>query len=421
MTSPPDRARGNGSRPSGPPKLPPLHCPRCGAAAEDLSGCAPCRAEGVGVNPVPPPADLSGLSLADFPGGPWGWPSAMPVPGPPVTLGEGATPHLALEGPNGSNGADGADGTGLWLKYEGANPTGSHKDRAMAVGAAAARAAGADTVVAASSGNAGASAAAYAARAGLRCVIFTTDRVPGPLRAQIDALGAIRVVRRDLAARNAAMREAVERFGWYPLTSFVAPSPGGNGYANEGYKSVAYEIARDFGDRAGTVVVPTSRADLLAGIGRGFRELREAGLLGRLPRLVAAEPAGAAPFTAALARAGRAEQERVRVASVPSPAFSLGEETPCWQGLDALWRSDGSAVAVPTEDFMAEHRALGAGGIFLEPSSAVAVAAARGLAREHRDGAVIAIGTATGLKDTASVAGAGAAAAGLPELAELTA
>ncbi|MFF4226340.1 pyridoxal-phosphate dependent enzyme [Streptomyces abikoensis] len=393
----------------------PLHCPRCGAAAQDFSGCAACREEGIGANPVPPLADLSGLSLETYPGGPWGWPSALSAPvGDPVTLGEGGTPLVSL--PEG-----GPDG--LWVKYEGANPTGSHKDRAMAVGVAAALAAGADTVAAASSGNAGAAVAAYAARAGLRCVVFTTGEVPGPLRAQIDALGAVRVVRDGTAARNAAMREAVERFGWYPLTSYATPAPGGNAYANEGYKSVAYELARDvpgLREGAGTVVVPTCRADLLSGIARGFRELRAAGLVAGAPRLVAAEPAGAAPYTAALALAGRAEQERVSVDPSPSPAFSLGESRPVWQGLDALWGADGTALAVPTEEFMAEHRTLGARGLFLEPSSAVGVTAARRVLRHAAAGGgpVVVIGTATGLKDTASVGGP-AVEERVPELAEL--
>ncbi|GAU69679.1 threonine synthase [Streptomyces sp. NBRC 110611] len=373
---------------------------------EGFGGCRSCAAEGIGVNAMPPLADLTGLDLAGYPGGPWGLPAALPVPGPPVTLGEGNAPNIRLrQDPDGGrdgggHGARRARPAGeLWLKYEGGNPTGSHKDRAMAVGVAAALACGADTVVAASSGNAGAAAAAYAARAGLRCVVFTTEAVPAGLRAQIDALGAERVVHRGtVPERNAAMARAVEEFGWYPLTSFSAPSPGGNRYANEGYKSVAYELARDFaGRRIDTVVVPTSRADLLAGIGRGFRELAGAGLIAREPRLVAAEPAAAAPYTAALRHGERGEQERTRVASRPTVAFSLGEERPCWQGLDALWRSGGTACAVDDEVIMAEHRRLAAEGLLLEPSSAVAAAVAREL--PVAPGAVVvAIGTATGLK-----------------------
>ncbi|MFE6689861.1 pyridoxal-phosphate dependent enzyme [Streptomyces sp. NPDC057743] len=379
----------------------PLHCPRCGDAAGDLTGCRSCARDGIGVNTPPPLADLTGLDLAAYPGGPWGWPTALPVPGPPVTLGEGNTPvvRLRAETPSADGPQSTTAGGELWLKYEGGNPTGSHKDRAMSVGVAAALAAGADTVVAASSGNAGAAAAAYAARAGLRCVVFTTDAVPAGLRAQIDALGAERVVVPGGGeARNAAMTQAVAERGWYPLTSYAASRPGSNPYGNEGYKSVAYELARDFaGRRIDAVVVPTSRGDLLAGIGRGYRELAAAGLVGAVPRLVVAETTPAAPFTAALRRADRAEQERTRVTPGRSVAFSLGGDRPCWQGLDALWLTGGTAVAVDDEVALAEHRRLAAEGLLLEPSSAVPVAVARELAVEP-GALVVAIGTATGLK-----------------------
>lgn len=381
---------------------PSLYCLRCGRTAEGFDGCRTCASEGIGVNTPPPLADLAGLDLASYSGGPWGWPKALSVPGPPVTLGEGNTPNILLRPAPDMNTDDDqqpSEAAELWVKYEGGNPTGSHKDRAMAVGLAAAVAAGAETVVAASSGNAGAAAAAYAARAGLRCVVFTKEGVPAGLRAQIDALGAERVVHQGTTAeRNAAMAQAVEEHGWYPLTSFSTPSPGGNPYANEGYKSVAYELARDFaGRRIDAVVVPTSRADLLAGIGRGFRELAAAGLLTEVPRLVAAEPAPSAPFSAAMSHADQADQERTRVAYGHTVAFSLGEERPCWQGLDALWRTGGAAVAVSDEATLTEHRRLAAEGVLMETSSAVGVAVARDLVTAPGS-LVIAIGTATGLK-----------------------
>ncbi|MEI5132008.1 pyridoxal-phosphate dependent enzyme [Streptomyces libani] len=121
-----------------------------------------------------------------------------------------------------------------------------------------------------------------------------------------------------------------------------------------------------------------------------------AGLIGREPRLVAAETAAAAPFTAALRHPDRADQERTRVTGGPTVAFSLGEERPCRQGLDALWRGRGTAVAVDDEAIMAGHRRPAA-GLLLEPSSAVASAVVRAQARTS-GGLVVAIGTATGLK-----------------------
>lgn len=367
--------------------LPKLTCPRCDAVATGYAGCVRCRADGVAVNLVPPPADLSGVDLKAHRGGPWGIPGAMPVP-EHGSLAEGDTPCLRI--------AD-TDDRVLWLKDETRNPTGTHKDRSMTVGVAAAVESGATTVIAASSGNAGAAAAAYAARAGLRCVVLTTTSIPRVVAAQITALGATLRAYPDRDTRNRMMTEAVHELGWYPLTNYELPCAGDNPYANEGYKSIAYEIARDLGSDVDAVVVPTSGADVLGGVERGYRELLAAGLVTRVPRLVAAETATGAPFTAALRHADRAAQELTTVDDTTSPAFSIGATNPSWQGLNALWRTDGTAIAVDVPDFMAEHRSLPAtSGVFLEPSSVVAVVAARRMLAEAR--CVVALGTGGGLK-----------------------
>src|SRR5262249_48958311 len=162
--------------------------------------------------------------------------------------------------------------------------------------------------------------AAYAARAGLRCVVLTTPAIPAVLAGQITAFGAALVAYQDTAARDAMMAAAVAELGWYPLTSCGTPGAGSNTYAIEGYKSIAYELARALGAAFAAVVVPTSRADLLAGIERGLRELVKAGLLPRMPRLIAAETATAAAFSAALRHSDRSVQEHTIVAARPSPA-----------------------------------------------------------------------------------------------------
>ena len=362
------------------------------------------------MNLVPPLADLGGMDLAGYRGGPWAWPGTLPVAGHHAApMGEGNTPNILVSG---------EDGRQLWIKDESRNPTGSHKDRAMTVGVAKAIEDGASTVVAASSGNAGAAAAAYAARAGLRCVVLTTPAIPAALACQITAFGAALVACQDAAARDAVLAAAVAELGWYPLTSYTAPGGGGNPYAIEGYKSIAYELARDLGAGIGAVVVPTSRADLLAGIERGFRELACAGLLTRVPRLIAAETATAAAFSAALRHSERSVQEQTIVADRPSPAFSIGSTVAAWQGLHALWATAGEATAVTVEDYMAEHQRLpAASGVFLEVSSAVAVAAARRLLGAADAGSVVAIGTATGLKAACEGPGPAALPPGLQALA----
>ncbi|WP_433334727.1 pyridoxal-phosphate dependent enzyme [Spirillospora sp. CA-294931] len=332
------------------------------------------------MNLVPPPADLSGLTLRKYPGGPWGWPDALPVGGG-GGLGEGCTPCVALDG-------------GLWLKDETRNPTGTHKDRAMSVSVAAAVASGASTVVAASSGNAGVAAAAYAARAGLECVVLTGTSIPPVPAARIRAHGARLRAYPDARTRNRMMEAAVTELGWYPLTNYVLPVAGDNPYGCEGYKSIAYELARDLGSDLDAIVVPTCKADVLAGIARGYRELAKAGLVERVPRLVAAETATAAAFTAALSLPDRPAQERVSIEPAPSPAFSIGAATPSWQGLDALWSTGGEAIAVDVDEYMTESRRLAASaGLFLEAASAVAVAAARRLDARR----VVALGTGGGV------------------------
>lgn len=367
-----------------------LRCPRCGVAGEGYRGCPGCRRDGVAVNLVPPFADLRGRSLRHHRGGPWGWPETLPTRARHATqLGEGNTPSVLIAS---------ARRHRLWVKDESRNPTGSHKDRAMSVNLAKALEPGASTVVAASSGNAGASAAAYAARAGLRCVVLTTPTIPRPLVEQIAAFGAVLAEFEDAVGRDDVMAAAVTELGWYPVTNFVRPPSGGNPFGNEGYKSVAYELARDVSD-IDTVVIPTSRADLLAGVERGYNELVMAGLVPRIPRLVAAETVTGAAFSNALTYEGRQHQERADVNELPSPAFSLGSSVPSWQGLHAIWNTGGGAIAIEVDEYVSEHRRLPReAGLYLEVSSAVGVAAARRLLDAGEARSIVAIGTATGLK-----------------------
>lgn len=365
----------------------PLTCPRCGEAGAGFGGCPRCADDGVAVNLVPPPADLRGRDLTTFTGGPWDWADALMVGDglPRVTLGEGGTALI-----------EDAENSSLKLKLEMYNPTGSHKDRAMAVGVSAALLAGSPIVVAASSGNAGASVAAYAARAGLSAIVTTTSAVPTAIRAQITATGAMLAVFESAALRNEATRRLVEDFGCFPLTNYVDPGPGSNTYAIEGLKSLAYELAREV-PQADAIVVPTSRADLVSGIARGYAELRAAGLIQRSPRLLVAEPVTGAAFSAAVLESGRHARERTHVERRDSPAFSIGSDVANFQGLHALELTAGTAVSVGVADLMAEYDLLRRHGLWVEAAAATAVRAARREAESGRT--VVAIVSAGGLKD----------------------
>ena len=369
-----------------------LHCPRCGQAGSGYEGCQVCRDEGVHVNLAPPPADLRGRDLTNYRGGLYEWRDTLPIASeiPPVTLGEGNTPSIPLRTDPGAG--------PLAIKNEAANPTWSHKDRGMSAALTKARELGATTIVIASSGNAGAAAAAYSARAGLECVVLTTVGIPPVMERLLAGLGAIFVGYRSTAERNRMLHAAVTELGWYPA-AFTDDRVGGNPYGNEGFKSIAYELARNHGDELETVVVPTSKGDLLSGIGRGFQELHQARLIARMPALVAAEPTTGAAFTTALSNPDPNAQERTRVTRHESAAWSIGNTYAYFQGLDILRISGGHAAAVDQERYLAERARVGEeNGIYVEISSAVAVAAAREIA-EDASGLTVAISTSTGLKD----------------------
>ena len=154
-----------------------------------------------------------------------------------VTLGEGDTPLLAVP----------ALGLGdVWIKDESRNPTWSFKDRLASSAVTMSKRFGARLIVSSSSGNAGAAAAAYAAKAGLPCIVFTFRGASGPLLTQMRAYGAMVVMVEDKDDRWRFQSAGVKQFGWYPTSPFFGPVVGSNPYGMEGYKTIAYEIAEAF-------------------------------------------------------------------------------------------------------------------------------------------------------------------------------
>lgn len=369
-----------------------LYCLRCGRAGAGYEGCSVCAEEGVFVNLAPPLADLAGCDLATYRGGLYQWRHTLPIAPdvPPVTLGEGNTPSIPLHTDRGSG--------PLAVKNEAANPTWSHKDRGMSAALTKARELGATTVVIASSGNAGAAAAAYSARAGLDCIVLTTVGIPPVMERLLAGVGATLIGYRSTADRNRMLYGAVKELGWYPA-AFTDDMVGGNPYGNEGFKSIAYELARDHGDQLQTVVVPVSKADLMSGIGRGFQELHASGLIARMPALVAAEASTGAAFSTALSDPDPDAQERTRVVRHESPAWSIGNTYAFFQGLNVLRASGGHAMPVAQDRYLAERERVGRrDGLYVEISSAVAIAAARDIARDS-SGLTVAISTSSGIKD----------------------
>ncbi|AWN50987.1 pyridoxal-phosphate dependent enzyme [Methylobacterium sp. 17Sr1-1] len=320
-------------------------CLRCDLAlplGDDDGGCPLCAAEGHAAN----------LRLV-FRGAASGRIVLPSTDG--ISLGEGGTPQI--EAPDLAAEA----GLGrLSLKLEWCNPTGSHKDRMSAPLLARARALGAPLVVAASSGNAGVSLAAYAARAGLPAEIATTPSMPAGARRAIQAYSARLVEVPDSAARWEHVGRRVAD-GAFAATNYRRPAIGTNPFGIAGYKVLAAEIAAsglpDF------VVVPCARGDLLSGLLLGFQELGHG-----MPRLVAVEPFPR--LAGVLAGADYRESFPGKTAQL-----SIGGDTVTFQALHALRESGGTAIVVDDEAARAAQRRLGRAGLHAELSAAASVAA----------------------------------------------
>ncbi len=283
------------------------------------------------------------------------------------SLGEGATPLLPLPPIHGLG--------ALWLKRESANLTGSHKDRMSPLAVARALEVGARGVLASSSGNAALSAAAYAAAAGVPCSVIVTPALTDAYRHAIARTGARFVVCRDSLTRWDVAARMVRDEGWFPLTNHRLPPVGSNPFGIEGYKTIAYELVEELGAAPDVVLVPTARGDLIWGIGAGFRELAEEGVIARPPRLIAVEPIP----RLSLVLAGQA----AITDSFPGTTrqFSTAGGTATDASLRAVRDSGGTAIHVPDDAAEQGQVALARLGIDAELCGG-GVHAAIGLLRE---------------------------------------
>lgn len=374
--------------------------PVTGLRVEEDAAYLPTPVDGGHVYAVPA-YDLStlrGLECTDDPGV-FRHRALLPVgDGPVVSLHEGGTPLVPVPALAAQVGLG-----SVHVKDESRNPTWSYKDRLAAVAVTKAVQQGRDTVVVSSTGNHGAAVAAYAARAGLRCVVLTLASVPLAMKTLMLAYGARTVAVERPADRWVLMRRLVEERGWVPMSGFVGPPSGSNPFGCEGYKTLAYELHAQLGDVPDVIVMPVAYGDALAGVARGFADLVTLGLSSRMPRLVAAEPFG--PYRHALREGWRAGDT---VPAGPSVAFSIATPYATWQGWDALVRTGGSAATADDEATTAAQHALARGdGLFLEASSAITAAVLPGLVTRGEispDETVVLLGTSTGLKDVPTAA-----------------
>lgn len=366
-----------------------LRCPLCERTlgfSPQPEPCPGCRVPGTF---FPTGAGLPGKAPVGQ--GIWRFREFFP-PATPLSLGEGDTPVVESErlGP--------ALGVRLHFKLEGANPTGSFKDRGASVLVAVLREFGVRKVAADSSGNAGAALAAYAARAGIQATVFVPAHASEKKLRQIEAYGGKLV--RVTGPRPRATVEAKAACEQDP--ELVYASHNESPYFLAGLRSLAYELVEQLaGQELEHVLVPVGGGALFLGLYYGFRELEASGLLAKAPRLHLVQARACAPLARAW-EGGEREPKLVDVGTTVAegvciPAPPRGQEI-----LAALRTIGGTAVVVEDEEILsAWSRLAREEGLYVEPTSAVAVAGLFSLVRrgEVRPGESVVIPlTGSGLK-----------------------
>jgi threonine synthase len=315
-----------------------------------------------------------------------------------ISLSEGNTPTVRFDTLSRELGIN------LYAKDESRNPTWSQKDRLNAVLINKAKEMGAPGTVFATTGNNGASGAAYAAKAGMPCLILTVKKASSSFKAFMQIYGAAVVALETYEDRWVLMEKCVNEFGWYPGTNFVDPLVGSNAWGNEGYKTIAFEIFEQMGSMPDKFVVPISIGDGLFGIYKGFDDLKQLGLIEKIPQMVSVENFG--PLHNAISKNLDYIPE---VPSRDSCAASMAIAKGAYQAMKAVKESKGEAVLIDSDDpiMKAQKDIAENEGLYCEPASASTLAAVRQLVNKKlikENESVVMLLTSTGVKDTVSTA-----------------
>jgi threonine synthase len=299
-----------------------------------------------------------------------------------------------------------AIGCRLWWKWEGGNPTGAQKDRGLAVAIAKGREFGYGTAIIASTGSAGLSSAAYAARAGLRHAVLVSRNAPRARVLPMAVLGStIFEVDGTIEDTLELLAAASSRLGAYETTTYRRANP----YQSEGTKTLGYEIFLQYGRVPDWIVVPVGGGGTLGSVWRAFRDLRDLGRTDRMPKIAGVQPAAYNALQIAERRgfATDADLRAIAWGDVPPTVLVKLAHTYPYDGAEALAaiRESGGAVCVATDaEALDAQRRIGAtDGLYAEPSAAVALVAVEQLVQEGHirpEETVVAVLTGSGHRET---------------------
>ncbi len=373
-----------------------IRCWDCGREVDDpyFDSCPSCNGLLEVVLDLEPVKELRPSDLASRPLGVWRYQPFLPVnPDLAVSLQEGGTPLYRC-----MNLAPELGVRELHVKYEGANPTGSFKDRGMTVGITRAREIGADMVGCASTGNTSASLAAYAAKAGMGCVVLLPEgKVALGKLAQAMFYGAKVVsIEGNFDDALRTVRELAEKRFLYLLNSI-------NPFRPEGQKSVLFEIMDQlYYDVPDRIVLPVGNAGNISAVHKALKELVEVGWIERMPMLTGIQASGSMPLVEAFDR-GSKDFTAESAPETLATAIRIGNPVSGRKALEAIYSTGGHALPVTDEEILAAQMELGRReGVGVEPASAASIAGLRRLIEEgivDRDEKVVCICTGNALKD----------------------
>jgi threonine synthase len=358
-------------------------CPKCGGSLETIYDYETVR------------ETFTKEQLGGRPASVWKYVEILPVQhlANIVTIGEGGTRLLNADRLGNELGLN-----RLFLKDESRNPTGSFKDRKSTVALTKAREFDVETVVSATAGNAGASVAAYAARAGLRAVIFAFSNITRTKLAKLVSYGP------DVFVVEGTSWDAIEftalvckHYGWYSIVAASKYNP----YVKDGAKTEAIEICEQLDWTAPDwLIVPVGGGCGLASCWKGVKELKRLGMIDSLPRIVGVQGAQCAPLVKAFDNNVPADRIQ-RVPDAHTVAHSIEDDYPPdgKQALVAIRESGGLALGIRDEEILAAQRLIGKKeGLFLEPASSAPVVAAKKLLDQGTiDPSDVVVTVATGL------------------------
>ena len=316
------------------------------------------------------------------------------LPGaPPITLGEGMTP-LIQAGRLGER----VGLRHLYIKDEGLNPTASFKARGLAAAVTMAKALGATTLALPTAGNAGGAAAAYAAKAGMGCVIAMPSDTPTANIVESRAFGAdVRLIDGLISDCGKFIAEHAAKEGWFEVSTLKEP------YRIEGKKTMGLELWEEFGGRLPDVIVyPTGGGVGLIGMWKAFEELEAMGLIGReRPRMISAQAAGCAPIVKAFEQ-HRDSSEFFDNAATLASGLRVPKPLGDFLILAGLYASGGDAVAATDDEMLKACRDMAAlEGIFAAPEGGAGLVAIEKLVKDRKiqaDETVVLFNTGSGYK-----------------------